>query len=168
MLAEHRLERWAAKLERIGVEDVEDLHLVELDDLKSLGMNKLERVRYTRCVEQLAAGSDSRSVDNEEAGGESSGGGGGSPSTEKRATFDADNRPIGSSASGKQWDQSQEVGGGALKLGAHGWWRIDDNDDEKFARVDHAGVNRKTHLFCDNILYTTKTDHFTKTGSGQT
>ena len=28
VLAEHRLDRWAAKLERIGVEDVEDLQLV--------------------------------------------------------------------------------------------------------------------------------------------
>ncbi len=130
VLAGHRLDRWAAKLERIGVEHVEDLQLVEVQDLDSLGMNKLERVRFQRCIEQLRTG---RSMDSDD----SSDGSGAATGADIHVTFAEESRPVGAT-SAEQWNQSNEIGGGSLELGAHGWWRI-DGDDEQLARVDHAG-----------------------------
>lgn len=93
-------------------------------------MNKLEQARFRRCVEQLRSGSGADS-------GESSDGAGGGTAAGKRVTFARASRPVGAT-SAEQWDQSKEIGGGSLKLGAHGWWRIDE-EDEHLARVDHAG-----------------------------
>ena len=91
LLAQHRLEQWAPKLAGIGVEEVDDLTLVELDDLKALGMNKLERVRFQKCVERELGGGDcSENTDGGTAGG----------SNGRRVTFETEgddqgSRPIG-------------------------------------------------------------------------
>ncbi len=112
------------------MEAVEDLQLVELQDLESLGLNKLERVRFQRCIEQLRCG---RSTDSHD----SSDGNGTVTAAGRHVTLPQESRPVGA-ASAERWDQSNEIGGGSLDLGAHGWWRI-DGDDEQLARVDHAG-----------------------------
>ena len=94
-------------------------------------MNKLEQARFRRCVEQLRNGSGTDSGDS------SDGAAGDGPAAGKRVTFARAARPVGAT-SAAQWDQSKEIGGGSLKLGAHGWWRI-DGEDEHLASVDHAG-----------------------------
>ena len=95
--------------------------LVESEDLGSIGMNKLEVVRFAKCVKRMQQ-------------------------PEGEATSDSEDDDDDDEAEGSGTDELGGEGGdvgeggadGAVDLTSHGWWRIDEKAHEH-SGLDHAG-----------------------------
>ena len=92
--------------------------LVESEDLGSIGMNKLEVVRFAKCVKRMQQPEGEATSEDED---------------EEEETEGSDTEDSG--GGGGDGEGGVE---GAVDLTSHGWWRIDEKAHEH-SGLDHAG-----------------------------